>query len=392
MLPITVNRIDGHTRTITLSVDTSIDQRGQAVVVNPIEPMQFPQNTRNIQLLLPIQLAPTIARNADIRITGTDQQQEFSVDLQLNLQPVPAPDVYLLVGQSNMVGNSELGARDTSQGGADALNPRIQQLNVRQNSEELFSTSEQFTSPIFNILQPTFVLAEDPLHEPNFPNVGFKEATHIGPGLSFAKGMLPFTSQNIILVPAAWSSSGFCRSENPLLGWNSENTGNPAFGSTLLLDRALTRLDLALAESGGIFRGILWHQGEADSNNTVCASAYAENLINMITHIRNVARPDRRGSAGRGANVPIPFVIGTMSRGDDVRGMFSLFGADKQMVDDAHRTLQNRLPGVTHVSADDLVPPAYPCGQSSCVHFGAAAYRELGFRYSQGMRRLQSNN
>jgi len=291
-----------------------------------------------------------------------------------------------------MVGNSQFDARNTSPGGMDALNPRIKQLNVRQNSEQLFSSEQRFTDPLFNVIQPTFVFAEDPLHEPNFPSVGFKEATHIGPGLSFAKGMLPFTSQDIILVPAAWSSSGFCRSENPLLGWNSEITVNPAFGSTLLLDRALTRLDLALTESGGIFRGILWHQGEADSNNTTCASAYAENLIEMISHIRTTARPDRRGLSGRGETIPIPFVIGTMSKGNDERGMFSLFGNDKQMVDDAHRSIQNRLSGVTHVSADDLVPPTYPCGQSSCVHFGATAYRELGFRYSQGMRRLQTAN
>jgi len=266
-----------------------------------------------------------MARHVDIRISANDRLQQFSIDVQLNLQPVPAPDIYLLIGQSNMVGNSQIGARNTSPGGSDELNPRIRQLNVRQNSEQLFSTEQKFTDPLFNVIQPTFVLAEDPLHEPNFPTVGFKEATHIGPGISFAKGILPFTSQDIILVPAAWSSSGFCRSENPLLGWNSENRDNPAFGSTLLLDRALTRLDLALTESGGIFRGILWHQGEADSNNTTCASSYAENLIDMISYIRTRARPDRRGISGRGRNVPIPFVIGTMSRGNDARGMFSLF-------------------------------------------------------------------
>jgi len=392
ILPITVERIGGHDRDITISVDTTIDQQAQAIVIDSIDPILHPQSSRNIRLFLPIQLAPTMARHVDIRISANDRLQQFSIDVQLNLQPVPAPDIYLLIGQSNMVGNSQIGARNTSPGGLDELNPRIRQLNVRQNSEQLFSTEQKFTDPLFNVIQPTFVLAEDPLHEPNFPTVGFKEATHIGPGISFAKGILPFTSQDIILVPAAWSSSGFCRSENPLLGWNSENRDNPAFGSTLLLDRALTRLDLALTESGGIFRGILWHQGEADSNNTTCASSYAENLIDMISHIRTRARPDRRGISGRGRNVPIPFVIGTMSRGNDARGMFSLFSSDKQMVDDAHRSIQNILPGVTHVSADDLVPPVYPCGESSCVHFGATAYRELGFRYSQGMRRLQTEN
>ena len=79
-----------------------------------------------------------------------------------------------------------------------------------------------------------------------------------------------------------------------------------------------------------------------------------------------------------------------MSRGDDPRGMFSIFSAEKQRVDDVHRTLQDSMNHVTHVSVDDLIPPAFPCGESSCVHFGSQAYREMGYRMHLGMKRLQN--
>ena len=121
ILPITIERTGGHDRDISISVDTSIDQQAQAIVVDSIDPIFHPENNRNIRLFLPIQLAPTLARQVDIRISASDQRQQFNVDVQLNLQPVPAPDIYLLIGQSNMVGNSQVGARNTSPGGIDAL-------------------------------------------------------------------------------------------------------------------------------------------------------------------------------------------------------------------------------------------------------------------------------
>jgi len=290
-----------------------------------------------------------------------------------------------------MVGTSEDGGKISTPGGPDAVNSRIRQLNVLQNSETIFTTPEHFRDTALNVASPTFVIAEDPLHEPLFPGRNIKEGTRIGAGLTFAKNMLDYTTQNIVLVPAAWSASGFCRSENPLHGWNT-TSGKPAeFGSTLLLERAVARLNMALLESGGIFRGILWHQGEADSNNNTCSNQYRDNLSSLIQYIRSNARVDRRGNSARGDNAAIPFVMGTMSKGDDSRGMFSDFGTDKQRVDDAHRTLQNTLNHVTHISADDLVPPAYPCGESSCVHFGSEAYREMGYRMHIGMRNLQGS-
>jgi len=200
--------------------------------------------------------------------------------------------------------------------------------------------------------------------------------------------MLERTTQEVVLVPAAWSATGFCSNEHGNLGWNSEPIIDPAFAGTQLFDRAMARLALAISESNGIFRGVLWHQGEGDSNNEVCSLAYQDNLEKLIRTIRSEAMVDRRGSGARGANADIPFVVATMSRGDDERGNFSVFSEFKQRVDQVHRGIGNRVPFAAFVNNDDLVPPAYPCGNSSCVHFGAAAYREMGRRYADQIQQL----
>ena len=389
LFSISITRQGGHNR----PVDIALAQTG-AVADLQLSITQssvgLNENSAIVGATLPVAMAPRSVEVKDIVITATDGFRQQSMTVAVTTQPVPAPDIYLLIGQSNMEGTSENGGKISTPGGPDEVNPRIQQLNVLQNSESLFTTPEHFRDPGFNVASPTFVNAEDPLHEPLFPGRNIKEGTRIGAGLSFAKAMLDSTDQNVVLVPAAWSASGFCRSENPLLGWNTTSGKGADFGTTLLLERALARLNMTLLESGGIFRGVLWHQGEADSNNDACSNGYRENLSSLIRYIRSNARPDRRGSSARGDNADIPFVIGTMSRGDDARGMFSIFSAEKQRVDDVHRTLQDSMNHVTHVSVDDLIPPAFPCGESSCVHFGSQAYREMGFRMHLGMKRLQN--
>ena len=83
---------------------------------------------------------------------------------------------------------------------------------------------------------------------------------------------------------------------------------------------------MTLRETGGVLRGILWHQGGADSNDGACATRYAENLAQLVRRLRSEARVDARGPSARGGDAPVPFVVATQSRGDDERGRFSGFG------------------------------------------------------------------
>src|SRR5690606_27718914 len=115
-----------------------------------------------------------------------------------------------------------------------------------------------------------------------------KTGDSIGPGLSFAKAALEDTTQDIILVPAAWGDTGFCRELRPRGSWNSvvRSVGDLA-SDTLLYKRALLRTAVTIQESGGILRGIIMHQGEKDASDEEnkgldCVQHYAENLRLLI--------------------------------------------------------------------------------------------------------------
>ncbi len=345
-----------------------------------------------VTLHLDIGVAPLLFHERHFRLVADDGVSRTTRSLTIDVSPTSAPDIYLLIGQSNMEGYSELGSREAYAGGMDERHPRIQQLNVQPNSRSVFYSDSMFRDEQSNISSPSFVPAEDPLHEPRFIGIDGKEATFVGLGLTFAKSALTSTTSEIYLVPAAWGATGFCANSNGDLAWNAWPTPAQAhLGGTLLADRALTRLNMTLRETGGVLRGILWHQGGADSNNPDCATDYANNLSQLVSRLRSDARQDGRGADGRGAAAVIPFVVATQSRGDDERGQFSVFNPSKVIVDAAQRSVSQYITHSDFVNNDDLVPSQYPCGQTSCVHFGAAALREQGRRFFAAFKRIWSN-
>ena len=341
-----------------------------------------------LRLKLRIAMAPLMPgeRRFRVRVEGVGEPSELP--LAVDVVPVQADDVYLLIGQSNMQGYSEDGSKRAGPGEPDEPVDRIRQLNVRPSNVTVFDAPWKFTDEAANTSSPRFIRAEDPLHEPRGPAVSRKGGQFVGLGLTFAKSALTRTTRTIYLVPAAWSATGFCANARGPVAWNAWPTPEPALGGTLLTERALTRLNMTLRETGGILRGILWHQGGADSNDATCAARYAENLAQLARRLRGEARVDARGPSARGGDAAVPFIVATQSRGDDGRGRFSDFGPEKRRVDRAHRDVASLIPHADVVNNDDLVPPSYPCGQSSCVHFGAAALREQGYRFDAALRRI----
>lgn len=338
-----------------------------------------------LQLSYSVGMHPIKETLLNLEIIAKSGNTVTSLPVLLRVLPVDAPDIYLLVGQSNMEGYSEEEAKNTQPGGPDERHPQIWQLNVHGNTREHYPRDVDFLSEAVNTSEPLFAPAEDPLHQPRVDGAAEKRGSTIGPGLSFAKAAIFNTSQRIYLVPAAWAGTGFCADEKGTIGWNARMPSNPALNGTLLVDRALVRLNMTLRETGGIFRGIVWHQGESDSVDQDCAESYAGNLQEMVARIRTEARQDIRGAVARGPNAAVPFVLGTMSRGRDSRGDYSDFTAGKLTVDQVHRNVAASIAYSNFANADDLVPPAFPCGEHSCIHFGAAAYRELGIRLYQAM-------
>ncbi len=385
-----VARGDGHTRQINLAVEgqTQADVADLSWQFSDTQ-LTGAENSANLTFAMNIGPLPIQRQNRTLRILGTDgNSQTIVAVLNLEIAPTPRADVYLLVGQSNMVGFSEDFAKASDPGEPDAPNNRIQQLNVSGNGVENFSTRASFINEN-EIAVPGQLLtvALDPLHDGYDNRIEGKEGQRIGLGLSFAKRALNDTQSTIYLVPAAWSNTGFCRRDRAdyegELGWNARATTNPALSGTLLHDRAIARANLALRETGGILRGILWHQGEADSDNMDCALLYEQNIRSLVASLRTNINQDARGAIARGANANVPFVLGTMSKGPP----YDFQPEPKQIVDGVHRNIQNIVPHSAFVDADNLVPPAYPCGEGDCIHFGSTSLREMGSSYYDFLRR-----
>ena len=391
-IPISISRNGEQSAPISLSVTVSseTDARGLTTRFSQ-EVLSVDDSDSTLNLQLAIDMLPILSSQRRITVTASDGSDSDSASVTVAVTPVARDDVYLLIGQSNMEGFSEANAKAAGAGEADAPDLRIRQANVEMNDSDLYLSADDYTNTGLNFLSPAIVTAEDPLHDPVDPSTLAKEGTRIGLGLSFAKRALAATSRNIILVPAAWAGSGFCNTPSPAAHWNPVPTNNPALGNTLLFDRALARVNETLAQSGGILRGIIWHQGENDSTGG-CAPLYEQNLALLASELRSRINEDARGPSARGTAASIPFVVGTMSQGIDERGDLSDFSASKSIVDAVHRNIANIIPYSEVLLTDDLVPAnGFPCGQGSCIHFGATALREMGVRAYDSLLRAAAN-
>jgi hypothetical protein len=148
----------------------------------------------------------------------------------------PALDIYLLMGQSNMVG------RDTSTLAGQVDDPRI-----------LAFTAEN-----------EWVVAREPIT----PQVG-NIAVGMGPGISFAGAMRKADAGRAVgLVGCAVGGT-------PLRRWVKGGD---------LYEAAVARAKRAAA--AGTIRGVLWHQGESDADAQANAETYKARLTQMFKDLR----------------------------------------------------------------------------------------------------------
>ncbi len=390
-LPVSITRMNNHSEPLTLTVETT----EQLISANFNNNDLTPDNDSSmLNIRLAIADLPIQAHTKSIDIVASDGTVSAKLTVAIPTVPTDAPDIYLLVGQSNMVGFSGDGTKQAFPGGEDEPDPRIKQLNASKNDQfGIFEQRSDFTSESKNAVAPIIVTAEDPLHIPiDESNTSSKDVGYIGLGLSFAKAALPNTTAEIILVPAAWSGTAFCDNNGGPSGqWNALPTTDPALGNTWMFDRAVTRADMTINETGGVLRGILWHQGESDANER-CVVSYEANLDSLAREFRLRIKADARGSELRQADSNIPFIVGTMSKGVDDRDDLSVFNPEKLMIDSAHRNIAQRVPHSAFSNHDDLVPAnGYPCGNTTCIHFGPQALREMGSRYYQALLNAASN-
>jgi hypothetical protein len=235
----------------------------------------------------------------------------------------PAKDkfwLFLLVGQSNMAGRGVVEAQDKT--------PHARVLMLNKEGK--------------------WVPAIDPMHFD-------KTAAGVGLGKTFGQIVAEANpGVTIGLIPCAVGGS-------PISTWKPG-----AFYSgtkTHPWDDMAKRVEVALP--AGTMKGILWHQGESDSN-AEDAPGYEARLHNLVNRFRELVNsPD------------VPFIAGQMGRFDD-----SPWNPEKAVVDQAHQDLAKKVPHTAFVSAEGLKH------KGDKVHFDSASFRELGKRYAEAYLKM----
>ncbi len=232
--------------------------------------------------------------------------------------------LYLMVGQSNMAGNNPVEAVDT------LPDVRVLRLN-KQNAWEI---------------------AKEPLRID-------KDITGVSPGLAFAKRLRQEDATVTIgLIPSA-------------VGGTSIDLWQPgAFDPKTQMypyDQALARTKIAM--QSGSLRGIIWHQGESDSNPEK-AEGYARKLKNLIVQFRADLNNDT-----------LPFVAGLLPSFQTRKkpegkirinpSVEVINRAILQLRDEVDRYEVVLLEGATH--------------QGDWTHLDALSERRLGREYAEAM-------
>ncbi len=232
----------------------------------------------------------------------------------------PNFELYILIGQSNMAGRGPITDELKNEG-----DPRVLMLDKNNN----------------------WVIAKHPLHFDKPKVVG------VGPGLAFGIDMIkvnPNPNIKIGLIPCAvggtsigkWTPGAFDQSTN-----------------THPYDDAILRIKEAL--KSGIIKGVIWHQGEANSSE-VMTKLYIGQLDTLVKRIRTIV-----------GNPKLPFVVGELGR---YREQYVLFNNELAKV-------QGIIPFTALATSEELVH------KGDTTHFDGASANMLGHRFAQKMIQLQ---
>ena len=238
----------------------------------------------------------------------------------VKLPPKSKVQLFLLVGQSNMAGRGAVEEQDRTP------HPRVLMLNKAGE----------------------WVPAVDPMHFD-------KPAAGVGLGKTFGRLVAEANpGVTIGLIPCAVGGS-------PIDAWLPGVFYAPTKSHPW--DDAIRRAKLAL--EAGELKGILWHQGESDSNDKL-ASGYAAKLDDLIARLRKeLNAPD------------VPFLAGQM-------GQFAEnpWSDAKKLVDQAHQQLPSRVARTAFVSSDDCQH------KGDKVHFDSPSLRKFGQGYAEAYFKL----
>ena len=233
-------------------------------------------------------------------------------------QPDPNFHLYLLIGQSNMAGRGVLTDeyRNISQ-------PKVMMLNKENH----------------------WVEAAHPLHFDKPARAG------VGPGLEFGLEMAKANpSVRIGLIPCAVGGTAIEYWEPGVMDHVTKKYP---------YDDAIARLRAAM--KSGVIKGIIWHQGEANSRPER-AAGYLKKIKSLINRLRKIA-----------GDKSLPFVAGELGRYRDTY----------HLVNDQLKQLPLKVKNTALANSEGLGH------KGDKTHFDAASATELGKRFATQMILLQ---
>lgn len=249
----------------------------------------------------------------------------FLISLQAQEDNSKNLDLYLLVGQSNMAGRGVIESQDT-----------VGYTTVLTLTKDL-----------------KWVPARDPIHFD-------KKEAGTGLGRTFGIIMAQSSRKTIGLIPCA-------------VGGTSIDLWKPgAFDQatkTHPWDDMVKRVQFAMQY--GQIKGILWHQGESDSNPAKCNN-YGEKLTDLIGWLRQLTGDQNT-----------PFVCGEPGTffKEKVRGEGNKIGPADRVAAETKKVAKNDS-HAAFVSGKGLTH------KGDKTHFDAQSLRELGRRYARAMQKI----
>lgn len=225
-------------------------------------------------------------------------------------------DLYLLIGQSNMAGRAEITGEYKTEGSDSVL-----MLNK----------------------EGQWVAAKHPLHFDK-PSVA-----GVGPGLRFGLEMANATHHKIGLVPCAVGGTSI---NSWKAGAYDEATKTHPYDD--MMGRIKT------ARQSGVFKGVIWLQGESDSRPEKCVG-YLQKLEQLIGEVRAAT-----------GNQSLPFVAGELGR----------FKEDYANINRQLHQLNSDVPQTAIATSENLKD------KGDQTHFDAASAEAYGIRFAKKMTAL----
>ena len=244
-------------------------------------------------------------------------------------------DIWILAGQSNMEGCGNLVD-------IEEPSPFVHSFQSREQwavAEEPLHWMNESPRPVHRAIWGHPPLTGEP--EPRNPD----RRHGAGLGLTFAKLRYSSTGVPVGLVPCAHGGTSMAQWDARLRSCG----GDSLYGATILRSRAV----------GGKVAGILWYQGESDTD-PVNAPEYTRRMIELIDAFRtDLAQPD------------LPFYYVQIGRWVSPENPRDVSGWNS--VREAQRRLCKTVPNTAMVSSIDL-------DVDDGVHISAAGHKALGKR------------